>query len=56
MGPESATSNSKSIYRLRAAVIDTPKGAYFLKLTGPEKTVSHWEQAYNEYLNSFEFK
>ena len=56
MGPESAPSNSKSIYRLRAAVIDTPKGSYFLKLTGPEKTVSHWDQAYNDYLNSFEFK
>jgi len=40
----------------RAAVIDTPKGSYFVKLTGPEKTVAHWDQAYADYLKSFEFK
>jgi hypothetical protein len=56
MSPDSAPANNKSIYRLRAAVIDTPKGSYFVKLTGPEKTVNHWDQAYTEYLKSFEFK
>ena len=38
-------------YRLRAAVIETPKGSYFVKLTGPEKTVGHWDQAYSDYFN-----
>lgn len=56
MSPDSAPANNKSIYRLRAAVIDTPKGSYFVKLTGPEKTVGHWEQAYDDYIKSFEFK
>jgi hypothetical protein len=56
MSPDSAPANNKSIYRLRAAVIDTPKGSYFVKLTGPEKTVSHWDEAYNDYVKSFEFK
>jgi hypothetical protein len=56
MSPDSAPVDSKSIYRLRAAVIDTPKGSYFVKLTGPEKTVNHWDQAYNDYIKSFEFK
>ena len=56
MSPDSAPANNKSIYRLRAAVIDTPKGSYFVKLTGPEKTIGHWDQAYTEYLKSFEFK
>jgi hypothetical protein len=56
MSPDSAPADSKSIYRLRAAVIDTPKGSYFVKLTGPEKTVAHWDQAYNDYIKSFEFK
>ena len=56
MSPDSAPANNKSIYRLRGAVIDTPKGSYFVKLTGPEKTVSHWDQAYNDYIKSFEFK
>jgi hypothetical protein len=56
MSPDSAPTNSKSIYRLRAAVIDTPKGSYFVKLTGPEKTVNYWDQAYNDFIKSFEFK
>jgi hypothetical protein len=43
-------------YRLRAAVIETPKGSYFPKLVGPANTVAKWEQAYNDYLKSFEFK
>jgi hypothetical protein len=56
MSPDSAPADSKSVYRLRAAIVDTPKGSYFVKLTGPEKTVGHWDQAYTAYLNSFEFK
>ena len=56
MSPDSAPVDSKSLYRLRAAVVETPKGSYFVKLTGPEKTVAHWDQAYNDYLQSFEFK
>jgi hypothetical protein len=56
MAQDSAPKDSIAIYRLRAAIIDTPKGSYFVKLTGPEKTVGNWEQAYREYLKSFEFK
>jgi hypothetical protein len=56
MSADSAPSDSKSIYRLRAAIIDTPKGSYFVKLTGPEKTVGHWDAVYTAYLNSAEFK
>jgi hypothetical protein len=56
MSQDSAPKDSNSIYRLRGAVVETPKGSYFVKLTGPEKTVSHWDQAYNDYINSFEFK
>lgn len=56
MSQDSAPKDSKAVYRLRAAIIDTPKGSYFVKLTGPEKTVGHWDQAYSEYIKSFEFK
>ena len=56
MSPDSAPQDTKSIYRLRGAVIETPRGSYFVKLTGPEKTVDHWDQAYNDYLKSFEFR
>lgn len=56
MSPGSGDFTSKPNYRLRAAVVETPKGSYFAKLTGPEKTVVHWDQAFRDYLNSFEFK
>lgn len=56
MSPDSAPADKSSIFRLRAAVIDTPKGSYFVKLTGPEKTVAYWDHAYTGYLKSFDFR
>ncbi|MEK6334593.1 MAG: hypothetical protein AABM67_06560 [Acidobacteriota bacterium] len=56
MSPGSGTTHNDANYRLRAAVIETPKGNYFLKLVGPAKTVGRWEQAYADYLKSFEFR
>jgi hypothetical protein len=56
MAPGSKTFHNDANYRLRAAVIETPKGNYFVKLAGPAKTVARWEQSYSDYLKSFEFK
>lgn len=56
MTPGAGDRHNSPNYRLRAAVIETPKGNYFAKLVGPANTVAKWEQAYNEYLKSFEFK
>lgn len=56
MSQDSAPKDSNAIYRLRGAVIETPKGSYFVKLTGPEKTVNRWDQAFNDFIKSFEFK
>lgn len=56
MTPGAGDLQNKSNYRLRAAVIETPKGSYFPKLIGPANTVAKWDQAYNDYLKSFEFK
>ena len=56
MAPGSGTFHNNPNWRLRAAVIETPKGNYFVKLVGPSKTVGRWEQAYTDYLKSFEFK
>ena len=54
--PGSGTLLNKPGYRLRAAVVETPKGSYFVKLVGPEKTVTHWNDSFLSYLRSFEFK
>jgi len=56
MAPGSGTTHNNPNYRLRAAVIQTAKGNYFLKLVGPARTVGRWEQSYTDYLKSFEFK
>ena len=56
MAPGSGSFHNDDNYRLRAAVIETPKGNYFVKLSGPAKTIERWDQSYNEYLKSFEFK
>jgi len=54
--PGSATFHNNPGYRLRAAVVETPKGSYFVKLVGPEKTVAQWNESFLSYLKSFEFK
>src|SRR5215813_13650001 len=56
MAPGSGSFHNDDNYRLRAAVIETPKGNYFVKLAGPAKTIAKWDQEYNNYLKSFEFK
>jgi hypothetical protein len=54
--PGSGTFNNKPGWRLRAAVVETPNGSYFVKLVGPEKTVAHWNESFMSYLRSFEFR
>jgi hypothetical protein len=56
MSPGSATHYNKPGFRLRGAVVETPKGFYFAKLVGPEKTIGHWNKAFTDYIKSFEFK
>jgi hypothetical protein len=56
MSPGSSEKRNDPNYRLRAAVIETPKGNYFLKLVGPVKTMDHWDQSVAGFVKSFEFK
>ena len=56
MAPGAGNQRNDANYRLRAAVIETPKGNYFLKLAGPAKTVARWEQSVTDFVKSFEFK
>jgi len=54
--PGSGTFNNKPRYRLRAAVVETPNGSYYVKLVGPEKTVARWNDSFLSYIRSFDFK
>ena len=51
--PGAGERHNKPHYRLRAGVVQTPNGPYFIKLTGPEKTVTTWNSAYEQFVSSF---
>jgi hypothetical protein len=56
MSPGSGSQQNKPASRMRAAVIETPKGAYFVKLVGPEKTIARWDPEFTSFIKSFEYK
>ena len=55
MAPGSSEHHNDPNYRLRAAVIETPKGYYYLKVVGPQKTIERWNQVLDRFVRSFEF-
>jgi hypothetical protein len=40
-------------HRMIAVIFDSPKGPYFFRLVGPEKTVAHHKKAFDEWLKNF---
>jgi hypothetical protein len=54
--PGGGQRHNKPNFRLRAAVVETSNGPYFIKLTGPEKTVTKWDQAYEQFVASIKFQ
>jgi len=52
MSPGSTAHNNKPHFRLRAGVVDTPRGPYFIKLTGPAQTIAKWDAAFNQFVSS----
>ena len=50
--PGSTERFNKPGFRLCAAVVETARGPYFVKLTGPAATVARWERPFIEFLSS----
>lgn len=50
--PGSTDRHNKPNFRLRAGVVETANGPYFLKLTGPAKTIAKWDRAFNQFVAS----
>jgi hypothetical protein len=40
-------------YRMLAVIFGSPKGPYFLRVIGPEKTVTHHKKGFDEWLKNF---
>ena len=55
MTPGSAQRRNSPNFHLRAAVIETSNGPYFIKLTGPAKTVAASEKQFEAFLGSVKF-
>jgi hypothetical protein len=41
---------NKPDFRLRAAVVDTPRGPYYIKMTGPAKTMAAADDDFKKFL------
>jgi hypothetical protein len=52
LSPGSAEHYNKPGFRMRAAVVETADGPYFVKLTGPAKTVTQWDESFMTFLKS----
>jgi hypothetical protein len=53
--PGSSEHYKKPGFTLSAAVVTTPNGAYYIKLTGPARTVAAAQRAYDDFLGSLSF-
>lgn len=55
MSPGASEHYDKPNYRLRAAVVETPHGSYYIKMTGPAKTMAAAGAAYDKFMASLRF-
>ena len=54
--PGSTERYNKPAFRLRAAVVETPRGPYYIKMTGPAKTVAAADAGFSALLESLGVK
>lgn len=52
MAPGATERHNKPNFRLRAGVVETANGPYFIKLTGPAKTIAKWDRAFGQFVAS----
>ena len=50
--PGSSQRHNKPNFRMRAAVVETPKGPYFVKFTGPAATVAGAGTSFDDFIKS----
>ncbi len=51
-GPMMSTTSPKPGFRMLAAVVETPAGPWFFKMTGPAKTVANWTQSFQSFIDT----
>ena len=56
VSPGAAERHHKPDFRMRAAVVETPRGPYFVKFTGPRATVTQHSTSFDQFLKSLRFQ
>ena len=56
MRPGATEKHNSPGFRMRTAVITTPRGPYFLKFVGPAATIAAWDTGFNQFLDSLKFE
>ena len=51
MRPMMQSGQEKPDYRMIASIIESPAGAYYFKLIGPQKTVGYWQSSFEKFIN-----
>ena len=54
--PGSGMRYNKPLFRLKAAVVETPSGPYFFKMVGPDRTVLAWNDQFTAFLESMRYE
>lgn len=52
MGPMAGASGPKPDYLMLAAIVETPGGPWFFKLTGPKATVAKWKSSFDQFVQT----
>jgi hypothetical protein len=55
MRPGATEKHNSPGFRMRTAVVETPRGPYYVKLVGPATTVGAWNASIDEFLASLKF-
>ena len=56
MRPGATERHHKPDFRLRAAVVETPRGPYYIKMTGPAKTVAAASADFQKFLSTVRYQ
>jgi hypothetical protein len=54
--PGSSEHHNKPGFRMRAAVVPTPRGPYFVKMLGPQRTMDKWGASFTTFLDTVRFE
>jgi len=52
MGPMMQGGAAKTEWRMAAAIVESPQGAFYFKLVGPEATVARWKPEFKRFIDA----